>query len=249
MNKDFLGWRANESSAINYVNNINQILSNEDNIYNFRNNVGNGYSLILEHLSKEDGQKYFNDIKVNHNSELHLLKKFSKNDEIGNPILYEYDEYKINPTTIRYSKVALDIKNTFEDLNNFNYVEIGAGYGGQVRCLSSIYNFNSIKLFDLPQPLELQKLYLSKFGIDAETYTINNDFEIKPNSILVSNYAWCELDEEYRKIYMDKIINKCKYVFMTVYDVPIEKELENVEGNIKIEIDNFNGCKIIKIKR
>jgi hypothetical protein len=48
---------------------------------------------------------------------------------------------------------------------------------------------------------------------------------------------------------MDKIINKCKYVFMTVYDVPIEKELENVEGNIKIEIDNFNGCKIIKIKR
>jgi len=48
---------------------------------------------------------------------------------------------------------------------------------------------------------------------------------------------------------MQKIINKCKFIYMTVYDINIEKDFKNVFGEVKYEIDFFNGCTIIKIKR
>lgn len=250
MNNKFFGWRTPQHHANSYVESINNILSNNENINNFRSNIDIGYSTILEHLNYNDGVRYYEEIKNKFPDKLDLIKKFALNDSVGNPVKYKYDNFEINPTTLRYCFVSMDILTTFSNLENINYVEIGGGYGGQARALSSIVNFNTIKMFDLPQALKLQTLYLNKFEIRPETYTIDENFEIFENSLIVSNYAWCELDKEYRQLYMNKIINNCKLGYLTVYDIDVFNEFEHLKAskNVQIKKDNFNGSYIVKIE-
>jgi len=223
MSKDLLGWRANRKMAENYISCIEEILANEHIFSNFRNNMFY-YSQILEHLSQQ-------------------------NDKVGSPILYNYDKFGvINPTTLRYIKFAGDIQAAFGDLNGMNLIEIGAGYGGLVNVLSKIYKFNSITLHDLPEAKKLQKKYLNQFNINPII-----DCEIKntvtENSIVISNYAWCELDFETRKMYLNNLISKCKYIFMVCYDINVKEELLTLNRNNKTEIDILNPSVIFSSKK
>jgi hypothetical protein len=54
---DFLGWRANNDIATNYVNTILEVLSDDNKFKTFRNGVS-GYTPILEHLNYNDGKIY-----------------------------------------------------------------------------------------------------------------------------------------------------------------------------------------------
>lgn len=246
MLSNFSGWRADQSIANKYVNYIEDILTDEEKFKNFRNTKDLDYTNILEHLSKKDGEKYYSQIKTQFDEHLNVLTEALKNDSVGNPITYDYDvNIKINPTTLRYTYVALDILNTFKNLNNINYIEIGAGYGGLVRLMSSLIKPQSISLFDLEPAMKLQEKYLNCFDIQSFKKNINKNFEVEENTILISNYAWCELDEEHRNLYMEKIINKCCYFYLTVYDVNIEKEFSHFK-NLSIKKDFFNDCYVIK---
>lgn len=246
---DFLGWRISTHTAKDYVESITSMLSNEETFNNFRN-ISSGYFSILEHLTKNDGKVYGDYIIKNNWEILQYLNFFKENDTVGNPLTYNYEIFgEINPTTLRYIKFAAEIKKLFGDLNGVDLIEIGGGYGGLVKVLSCLYSFNSIKLFDLPQPLRLQEKYLEKFGIDVETYTHQDEFEINENSLVVSNYAWCECDRETRDLYIEKIINIVKYVYMVVYDVDVENELMVLEGEKNMSGDVLNDCKIFTLKR
>jgi hypothetical protein len=128
-------------------------------------------------------------------------------------------------------------------------VEIGGGKGWLVRALTSIYKFNTIKLFDLPEPLQLQKKYLSSYNIDAELYTYEDNFTIEANSLVVSNYAWCECDVNTRSLYLDKIINKCNYVYMVVYGVDVDNELMTLSGEKTLYKETLNDCKVFTLKK
>ena len=246
MNK-FLGWRANINVAENYINAVKSILSSEQNFKNFRSG-NNSYTPILEHLNQHEGQIYANYIIKNYPDLIKHIDKFKENDKIGNPITFNYDEFGIfNPTTIRYIKFLGDIIKRFENLENINLVEIGGGYGGLVKILTTRFNFNSIQLFDLPEPLLLQKKYLEQFNINVETHLITDEFNIQENTLVISNYAWCECDRETRDIYKNKILNKSKYVFMVVYDVDINNELMNMNGKSFLEKETLNECKIFSL--
>ena len=247
---EFLGWRTKTDTAKAYTNSINSFLSSEDRFNNFRQS-GKDYTTILEHITKQGGQTYLNYTKTNYNDFLvKNLEEFKKNDTVGNPHIYAYESIgDINPTTLRYIKFAGDIFYKFGDLIDYNFIEIGAGYGGLTRILNSIYKFNSITLFDLPEALSLQKKYLSKFNITPQTYTINDNFNIKKNTLIVSNYAWCECDKETRDLYVEKIIKNCSKTYMVVYDVDIENELQTLEGKVEITAETLNACKIITIEK
>lgn len=248
MSKDLLGWRANRKMAENYISCIEEILANEHIFSNFRNNMFY-YSQILEHLSHKDGLIYGKYILEKYPHLLNSLNEFKQNDKVGSPILYNYDKFGvINPTTLRYIKFAGDIQAAFGDLNGMNLIEIGAGYGGLVNVLSKIYKFNSITLHDLPEAKKLQKKYLNQFNINPII-----DCEIKntvtENSIIISNYAWCELDFETRKMYLNNLISKCKYIFMVCYDINVKEELLTLNRNNKTEIDILNPSVIFSSKK
>jgi len=67
------------------------------------------YKVILEHVSRELGQSYLNIIKKE-KSLLKYLPAFKENNKVGCPITYKYDVGMFSPTTLRYSKVLLDLK-------------------------------------------------------------------------------------------------------------------------------------------
>jgi len=222
MNNNFLGWRASSYDANQYIKSIKSFLSSNEKFENFRQPNGS-YNTILEHVNHSEGLKYAEAIKKFPKSFLNNIENFKKNDSIGNPITYHFEDFGfVNPTTLRYIKFAGDIINHFSDINNFNLIEIGGGYGGLVRVLSEIYKFKSITMVDLPETLNLQEKYLNKFDIKIEKKTVENSFDIETNTLVISNYAWCECDKQTIKQYLDKIISKAKYSFMAIHDVNVQ---------------------------
>lgn len=244
MNNTLSQWTCNSSK--NYLDCVNNFI-NDTNIFSiFRNGQFDGYTSILEHIDYHGGLSYFNWIK---NKNLNLednLFLAQKNDLIGNPKVYNYDSYSINPTTLRYLKYAIQIKEIFGELPNANYIEVGAGYGGLTRIMNEFYNFNSINLFDLPEVLLLQEKYLSHYEIKINKCNILENFEVPKDTIFVSNYALSELNKETRKLYIDKILSKCKYIFIASNIRELKHELSNF--NLSIDLDCFDDTELLIIK-
>lgn len=246
---NLLGWTVNSQNGIDYVKTVQSFLDSEELFRNFRRG-GQSYTNILEHLTVEEGGTYLKYILDNYPHLLENLKEFERNDLVGNPVKFNYiNNSSINPTTLRYVKFVGDIEKRFGNLDGYNLVEIGGGYGGLVRALSSVNNFKSIKLFDLPEVVKLQSKYLSRFGIDVETYTLLDKFEIESNTIVISNYAWCECNSETRQQYYDRIISKCDKVFIVHYGVDTENDLMKLQGKIEVEKEVLDDCKIFSLSK
>jgi hypothetical protein len=226
------GWDIPKSLEDSYINKIREFLSDEEKFKNFRKNKSE-YTPILEHVTKQNGYEYAKTILNKFPNEIaKYLNDFKKNDNVGNPILYNYERFGlINPTTLRYIYFGLDIYNNFGDLDNINLIEIGGGYGGLVRILSIIYDFKNIKLFDLDEPLLLQKKYLKNYNINVETYSLYDKFDVDNNTIVISNFAWSECNDFTRKKYIEKIIKKCKYIYISSLRKDILKEFDGLNGD------------------
>tara|TARA_R110000824_G_C15220596_1_gene677547 strand:+ start:912 stop:1685 length:774 start_codon:yes stop_codon:yes gene_type:complete len=234
------GWRVSDGSHALYIESIKEFLSSEDCFSNFRQ-PSTGYNAILEHVCPRGGNIYSAHLKSNHSQILEkYLEDFKKNDSIGNPVLQDYEGFgEINTTTLRYIKYAVDILEGFGPLNNYDLIEIGGGYGGLARILNCVYNFKSIKLVDLPEPLELQSKYLSKFSIPCETYEPQDDIHVEKKTLVVSNFAWCECDKDIRNKYIKDIISKCNRVYIVTYHVDTN-ELTILDGEKNLDKDIYS---------
>ena len=80
---------------------------------------------------------------------------------IGSPSLKYFEKDELNPTTLRYINVALDLKKKFPNGSFENIIELGAGFGGQALILDKIYKINNYTFIDLPQVNKLIKTLLN----------------------------------------------------------------------------------------
>lgn len=98
------------------------------------------YNKILEHVSEREGAEYLAILRRRNDGILELARDtLLKSDEIGNPRKYDYGTGSLlSPTTLRYLKVASDLKLLFGELDGRKLAEIGGGYGGSassaMRC-------------------------------------------------------------------------------------------------------------------
>lgn len=209
------------------------------------------YTPILEHVSYEDGIKYLDIITKEYNFLLSNIEKYKTNDEIGNPMTYNYDNIGLtSPTTLRYIKVIGDIINSFGNLDGLNIVEVGCGYGGQAKIIFDTYNVNSYTVIDLPEVLNLTKKYLSRFNIDMNKVIfkdINSLTENENYDLFISNYAYTECSENIREVYFNKILTKSKMGYLTsnfLSHETMDNEIINKINNcVKIEERPFTGDK------
>ena len=106
-----------ESDTGHYVSFVEKACKNYKLFANFKRN--SIYNDILEHVSYETGLKYLK-IILNQSPDLisaNLINNFKLNDRIGNPRIYSYNGVgKISPSTVRYIKIASDIRYFFGDL-------------------------------------------------------------------------------------------------------------------------------------
>lgn len=184
------------------------------------------YNDILEHVSREQGQEYLDVLGKNMQIRFGEADwdNFCKNDLYGNPQVFSYKvnghDRVLSPTTIRYAKVLQDIVTLFDIGKIASIAEIGIGYAGQCRLLTSyLRNLKSYSLFDLPEVLELAKRYLGKYGKDTTDkvkFLDGTNINVDQNyDFVISNYAFSELVRSVQDVYLEKVILRSKAGYMT----------------------------------
>lgn len=174
------------------------------------------YREIVETVGYDLGVLFAQEIRSKY---IHLLPFFDKicaEDEVGGPLRYFYPEIGlISPTVLRYVKVVGDLQREFGSLNNLSIVEIGGGFGGQCKVINDICGFCDYTIIDLPECTPLITRYLSCFSIqNVKTISCNDLQESKKYDLVISNYAFSEINRLGQSYYMEMIINlaPCGYV-------------------------------------
>ena len=220
-NYDLINWTKNKfintsvSDTEDYKEVCIEFVKNNESFANFKRNPI--YNKILEHVSELDGQLYKNYLDINFPEFKNFLKIFKTNDEIGNPIKFNYSDIgDISPTTLRYIKVLSDLIRLYKSLDNFNIIEIGVGYGGQCKIINDYFNIRKYTLVDLPEVLELSQKYLNIFNIEnLDFLNFNNLPNNKNYDLVISNYSFSELSKEMQNFYFENIINKSEHGYLT----------------------------------
>jgi putative sugar O-methyltransferase len=206
------------------------------------------YCYVLEHVSKVYGDFYLMEIDRKFNSLFNTNKDYfidvcHQNDFFGNPSKYVFNGFtNCSPTNLRYILHSLLILTYMKDcnLNNVDIIEIGGGYGGLcffIYKLSDLFNITikSYTLFDLQEPLMLQKKYLEALNINNVNFLeIDSIKNLKENSFLISNYAFSEISLEIQKKYTKEVLNPyTSHGFLVWNFINIYKFIN--DKNIRIE--------------
>jgi putative sugar O-methyltransferase len=206
------------------------------------------YRAILEHVSADLGKQYIEEILKNKN--LNIIQdreKLSQNDIYGNPKLFDFADYGIySPTTLRYAKIISDIIEIFKFSNKnrpISIVEIGVGYGGQCLLLDSFLDIHSYTLVDISPALNLAKSYLERFILQCELKFLSlNEISSLESDLIISNYAFSELNRELQNAYINKIILNAKNGYIT-YNHITGKQFRTYTADEFIDILPFHALK------
>jgi hypothetical protein len=230
------------NSYLNYIRNITQ---NTISTSNFKSNKD--YNGILEHVSKEQGEKYIkliNEIVTSLFPEITIenIKNFLIiNDKYGYPHkeTFTFSDKSIimcSPTSLRYIYHSLLILNYYKLRNDStNIVEVGCGYGGLFLGICYFSKILAIRIdhyyfIDLPEICILINNYISLHkdivNISYSTHSaFNYGSEIDNTKLfLISNYCFTEIQKEYRDKYITflfpKVVNGF-IIWQTVFNLPI----------------------------
>ncbi len=177
------------------------------------------YRYFLENVSYEEGLKALEAIRKEYPELLDFSEQFRLNDSLGNPIVYNYDNLgKFSPTTLRYIKIAGDLKREFGDkLNHMHILEIGGGYGGLCKILADICHFASYTILDLPQCNALSRKYLGLMGIKNVHFIDQTAFDqIQKYDLVISNLAFSKMERTEQTIYLEKTIKSSPNGYLTM---------------------------------
>lgn len=216
---DYVGSPGNRSNSDNgeYIASVKKAISSYQAFARFK--CDPRYQKILEHASKEQGDAYLKIIKSESPALLIEIEKFKANDLVGGSITYEFDKIgAISPSTLRYMKVASDLKNIFGEKIGDRVAEIGVGYGGQLLIADQVFQFKQYDLFDLPPVLTLTSMYLESHILNSayKTVTLNQHGGDVDYDLVISNYAFSELPSQLQISYIQKILSRAKRGYLTM---------------------------------
>lgn len=206
-----------------YEDAISYILKDK-NLSNFKRD--DSYRAKLEHVRWNEGLIYLGLIRTEMGlSDSEIIGYCSLNDSVGDPILKQYGDLHISPTSLRYiyHTYLIFMQCKLVGMNNIDFVEVGGGYGGlcfAIHHFADRYKIRikSYTIIDLANPLGLQKLYLKKFLNHAHLRFINASTFGKnihtKNMFLISNYCFSEISLENQHNYIKYLFPKVKHGFM-----------------------------------
>lgn len=203
------------STEYEYVNFVESAINDQEVFNSFRNN--SRYRDILEHVSNDLGKKYYLKLReeLSHQEIVNLCKSVKN---VGSPKLSTFDGSDLNPSTLRYINVGLDLRKKYSKNKFENIVEIGPGYGGQALVLENFFEIKSYTFIDLPQVNKLIKKFLSyhkpkfKYSFsEIESYKNKEKYDL-----FLSNYAFSELPKKLQITAINNIISHTEYGYMIV---------------------------------
>lgn len=218
-----------------------KLASLDDNAFSVFKQDGR-YRQILEHVSYDEACQYIKELSVPISDVIDHIDQFKENDKYGSPDKHQFDELgEISPTTIRYIKNSFDIVNNFDISEIKNIVEIGGGYGGLCKVLSTLIEFENYVIFDLEEVNGLIKKYVSNFSEIADkvqTFTLEELTEIEGIDLLISNYAFSEVSLDIQNEYYEKVIKKSKNIYM-IFNQISNQNMKFFDFTEKLTSDGF----------
>lgn len=172
-------------------------------------------NLSWENLSYEEGKSYFNLLQNKYPELLSLHEKCRKNDLLGNPRTFLYKKIgAFSPSTLRYMKIAGDLKRHCGSLDGLKVLEIGGGYGGQCTVLSSCFSLQEYAIADLSSSLELKRKYLTAMHIPHTGFYPLNALPSRSYDLIVSDLAFGEMDRSVQKALIDKVFSRAHAAYL-----------------------------------
>jgi putative sugar O-methyltransferase len=217
--KEYVGTKQNRSESDNgsYVAAVHAAVQSYKAFSTFKRHPD--YQAVLEHVGREDGQRYLDIIRNDAPDFIDEIEMFQANDLVGAPQTFSYPGLgAISPTTLRYMKVASDLRKLFgRDLGG-NIAEIGVGYGGQVLVNDRAFKIRRYDLFDLPPVLDLASKYLESHLLNCayRTSTLNQYLDGAAYDLVISNYAFSELPSQLQRKYIEKVLAPARRAYLTM---------------------------------
>lgn len=177
------------------------------------------YMTILEHVTRPQGQAYLDILRKDAPDFLDRTAEFKSNDVVGSPQVFDYPGIgRISPTTLRYMKVASDLRKLFGADPGRNVAEIGVGYGGQLLVCDIAFRIRQYNLFDLAPVLGLVQRYLESHLLNCayRTSTLNQCLGEETYDLVISNYAFSELPSALERRYIEKVLATGKRGYLTM---------------------------------
>ena len=246
---DKLGWEhCPDSNAEKYIQACQRFVIDDLEFSRFRQDKD--YGKILEGGEYVVGSSYLERIKTTHDLDFLLsnLEKFKENDIYGTPTIYNYEILgNICPNTIHYISTLLDIRKQFNGNEFKKIVEIGAGFGALCKIISSIYDFETYTIVDLPDVVKLCEKYLSHFPeLNGRVSYVPCDkisaIDFSNTDLCISEAAMAECGYETQKLYIDTIVNNSRLVYITYNTLHIS----TASDSFSYLISNTNHKNIFK---
>ena len=228
-----------DGSYYNYYNYLENC-----NIYSFKQNDNLQY--MTEHLGENMlnfAKEWYNKIKeLNMIDNDILIKLLNLNDRIGNPLKYDIYGILCSPNSLKYVYFGLlNIKHILnKKLNNFNFIEIGGGYGGQCIILLELFKefniaFDKYILIDLYSVNNFQKKYVEINNSDDKCifvpYENYKNYLFESNNYLFSSYSLSEISNDIRIDYYNNILKYIVAGFIVwnnnIIDFPLNSNIED----------------------
>lgn len=134
-------------------------------------------------------------------------------DDWGNPIrcprLLLGTSRSFSPTTLRYLATALWLKRSGKLSQGARILEIGVGFGG-LTAINGIVSMTHTTLVDLPQVEQAAARMLSETGL-SHCADIKANSISKPISLVISNYAFTELNAEIQDEYLNRYLRYAEH--------------------------------------
>jgi putative sugar O-methyltransferase len=246
-----------------YLASCNASVKNEMAYLVFRSNAK--YANILISGVKWHGEKYLERVQNELPELLDKLDDFRKNDSVGSPQVFKYGEHgNFSPQTLRYMNTLLELKQKFGKMNNWSIVELGGGYGGLCHTIFCDVPYRKYTFYEVPPAVKLAQKVLEELKVKRVTFREPEDFDDSEiHDLFISEYTLSEFDEEGIELYLNRLVRRCKNVYlnMNIWDqekknTTLEKfkeffeEIEEYETYPKTEWPNYVWvCKNNKVLR
>jgi putative sugar O-methyltransferase len=171
----------------------------------------------LDHVSIHQGNEYIREILRSRPWSRSYSEVLTHIDKVGKPRRFRFPPYgTFSPTLLRYLKVYSDLVTFFGTLENLKIAEIGIGFGGQASVIGLLDKPFSYTFYDIPPVLELAQRFTKKLNVSGELLFMDGR---EPKStipdLVISNYAFSELNRELQNQYLEKVILRSPRGYMT----------------------------------
>lgn len=148
------------------------------------------------------------------------LGDFKKNDEVGRPFVFSKTGLGVlSPSVVQYASQLWDIVRHLKPKNLNRVVEVGGGYGGLARILSSQLGPKEYVLVDHPNVLALAQRYLGHYNLGTcfryvSCFDTKSMEQLGPIDLFVSVAAMAELSQTQQELYNILLLKRAESFFV-----------------------------------